>query len=79
MEKQSIRPLLIKSIKTIQININKKAMTLLIRINNRCSGLLAPRTGNEVAYVTQIIDDVHFAWQAQYLVRLEGDFTCSTH
>ena len=41
--------------------------------------LLAPRIGNEVSYVTQIIDDVHFAWQAQYLVMLEGDFTCSTH
>ena len=41
--------------------------------------LLAPRIGNDVSYVTQIIDDVHFAWQAQYLVRLEGDFTCSTH
>ena len=41
--------------------------------------LLAPRIGNEVSCVTQIIDDIHFAWQAQYLVRLEGDFTCSTH
>ena len=41
--------------------------------------LPAPRIGNDVSYVTQIIDDVHFAWQAQYLVRLEGDFTCSTH
>ena len=41
--------------------------------------LLAPRIGNEVSYVTQISDDIHFAWQAQYLVRLEGDFTCSTH
>ena len=41
--------------------------------------LLAPRIGNEVSYVTQIIDDIHFAWQAQYLVRLEGGFTCSTH
>ena len=39
---------------------------------------LAPRIGNEVSYVTQIIDDIHFAWQAQYLVRLQGDFTCST-
>ena len=29
---------------------------------------------------TQIIDDIHFAWQApEHLVRLEGDFTCSTH
>ena len=35
--------------------------------------LLAPRIGNEVSYVTQIIDDIHFAWQAQYVVRFEGD------
>ena len=35
--------------------------------------LLAPRIGNEVSYVTQIIDDIHFAWQAQYLLRLAGD------
>ena len=41
--------------------------------------LVAPRIGNEVSYVTQIIDDIHFAWQAQYLVRLPGHFTCSTH
>ena len=41
--------------------------------------LLAPRIGNDVSYVTQIIDDIHFAWQAQYLVRLEGGFTCSAH
>ena len=41
--------------------------------------LLAPRIGNDVSYVTQIIDDIHFAWQAQYLVRLAGDFTCSAH
>ena len=40
---------------------------------------LAPRNGNDVSYVTQIIDDIHFVWQAQYLVRLEEDFTCSTH
>ena len=31
--------------------------------------LLAPRIGNDVSYVTQIIDDIHFAWQAQYLVK----------
>ena len=41
--------------------------------------LLAPRIGNEVAYVTQIIDDLHFAWQAQYLVRLQAAFACSAH
>ena len=37
--------------------------------------LLAPRIGNDVSYVTQIKDDIHFAWQAQYLVRLPGDFS----
>ena len=37
--------------------------------------LLAPCIGNDVSYVTQIIDDIHFAWQAQYLVRLVGDFS----
>ena len=37
--------------------------------------LLAPRIGNEVSYLTQIIDDIHFVWQAQYLVRLPGDFS----
>ena len=41
--------------------------------------LLAPRIGNDVSYVTQIIDDIHFAWQAQYLVKLQGAFTASTH
>ena len=41
--------------------------------------LLAPLIGNDVSYVTQIIDDIHFAWQAQYLVRLEGGSCCSTH
>ena len=41
--------------------------------------LLAPRSGNEVSYVTQIIDDIDFAWHAQYLVMLEGDFCCSRH
>ena len=41
--------------------------------------LLAPRIGNDVSCVTQIIADLHFAWQAQHLVRLEGDFTCSAH
>ena len=41
--------------------------------------LLAPRIGNDVWYVTQIIADLHFAWQAQYMVSLQGDFTCSAH
>ena len=41
--------------------------------------VLAPRIGNDVSYVTQIINDIYFARQVQYLVRLQGDFTCSTH
>ena len=27
--------------------------------------------------MTQIIDDIHFAWQAQYLVKLDGDSCCA--
>ena len=64
--------------------ICRSLMTFILR--GRCSiwwgwrvTWLAPRIGNEVSYVTQIIDDIHFAWQAQYLVRLEGDLTCCTH
>ena len=41
--------------------------------------LLAPCIGNDVSYVTQINDEIHFAWQAQYLVKLEFDFNCSAH
>ena len=37
--------------------------------------LLAPRIGNDVSYVTRINDEIHFAWQAQYLVKLECDFS----
>ena len=41
--------------------------------------LLAPRIGNDVLYVTQIRDDIHFAWLAQYLLRLPGDFSWQAH
>ena len=41
--------------------------------------LLAPRILNDVSYVTRINHEMHFAWQAQYLVRFEVDFACSTH
>ena len=37
--------------------------------------LLAPRIGNDVSYVKQITDEIHFVRQAQYLVKLEGDFS----
>ena len=41
--------------------------------------LLVPRIGNDVSYATHIPDDIHFVWQAQYLVRLKADFRCSAH
>ena len=41
--------------------------------------LVALRIGNDVSYVTRINDEIHFAWQAQYLVKLEGDKSCSAH
>ena len=39
--------------------------------------LVAPRIGNDVSYVPQIAGDIDFVWQAQHLVRSQGDFTCS--
>ena len=41
--------------------------------------MLAPRIVNDVSYVTWINHEIHFAWQAQYLLRLEVDFACSAH
>ena len=41
--------------------------------------LLALRIGNEVSYETRIKHEMHFAWQAQYLVRFEVDIACSAH
>ena len=41
--------------------------------------MLAPRIGNNVSYVTKITDDIHFVWQAQYLVKLEAASCCSAH
>ena len=40
---------------------------------------LALRIVNDVSYVTRINHEIHFAWQAQYLVKLEGDACCLTH
>ena len=34
---------------------------------------VAPRVLNDVSYVMRINHDIPFAWQAQYLVRLEGE------
>ena len=41
--------------------------------------LLALRIGNDVSYEARINHEIHFAWQAQYLVRFEVDFACSAH
>ena len=41
--------------------------------------LLAPRIGNNVSYATHITDDIDFVRQAHYLVRVQGDFSCSAH
>ena len=34
---------------------------------------------NDASYVSTMHHDSHFAWQAQYLVRCEGDARCSAH
>ena len=39
--------------------------------------LLALRIGNDVSYETRIKHEIHFAWQAQYLVRFDVDIACS--
>ena len=36
--------------------------------------MLAPRIVNDVSYATRINHEIHFAWQAQYLVKLECHF-----
>ena len=40
---------------------------------------VAPRIVNDVSYVMWINHEIYFAWQAQYLVRLEGVACCSAH
>ena len=40
---------------------------------------VAPRIVNDVSNVTDIKHESHFVWQAQYLVRLEADASCSAH
>ena len=39
--------------------------------------LVAPRIVNDVSYVMRINHEIHFAWQAQYLLKLEDDSCCS--
>ena len=40
---------------------------------------VAPRIVNNVLYVMRIKHEISFAWQAQYLVKLEGDSCCSAY
>ena len=40
---------------------------------------VALRIVNDVSYVSSNNTVIPFAWQAQYLVKLEGDACCSAH
>ena len=40
---------------------------------------VAPRIVNNVSCVTRISHEIHFSWQAQYLVTLDNDTCCSAH
>ena len=40
---------------------------------------VAPRIVNNVSFVSRINHEIHFAWQAQYLVSLDNDTCCSAH
>ena len=37
--------------------------------------MLAPRIVNDVSYETRINHEIHFTWQAQYLVKLDCHFS----
>ena len=37
--------------------------------------LVASRIVNEVSYLTRITHEIHFAWQAQYLVKVECHYS----
>ena len=41
--------------------------------------LVSPRIVTSVLYVTRINYEIHFSWQAQYLVSLDHDTCCSAH
>ena len=41
--------------------------------------LVAPRILNDVSYARRINHENDFPWQAQYLVKLEGDSCCFAH
>ena len=41
--------------------------------------LVAPRIGNSISCAKRFDHESHFAWQAQYLVRLDNGTCCSAH
>ena len=41
--------------------------------------LVTPRIVNSVSCVTRINHEIHFSWQAQYLVSLDDDTCFSAH
>ena len=41
--------------------------------------LVAPRIANSVSCVTRVNHEIHFSWQAQYLVSLDNDTCYSAH
>ena len=40
---------------------------------------VAPLIVNDVSYAMRINHEIEFAWQAQYLLKLEGDACSSAH
>ena len=40
---------------------------------------VAPRIVNNVSFVTRMNHEIHFSWQAQFLVKLEADSCCCAH
>ena len=41
--------------------------------------LATPHIVNNVSFVTRINHEIHFSWQAQYLVSLDNDTCYSAH
>ena len=41
--------------------------------------LVGPRIVNDALYIIWINYEIYFAWQVQYLTRLEGADYCSAH
>ena len=41
--------------------------------------LVTARIVNNVSFVSRINNEIHFSWQAQYLMSLDYDTCCSAH